>query len=391
MKILQVTPTFVPSKFGGVKTMSYRISQALTKRGHEVTVYTTDADIGHSRLKDVQGVRSLDGVRVRYFKNVSNLLAFKYRLFLPLGMPLVARKEIGSFDIVHIHDFRSFPSIIVRHYAKKYKVPYVLQARGSLPRIMAKKRLKKLYDMLWGYRLLEDAAGLIALTKTEVKQYKSMGISTDRIEIIPNGVDLPEFENLPKRGEFRRRYSLKDSQKVVLYLGRIHKIKGPDLLAESFAGLLNDLTDAKLVIAGPDDGYLPSLKKLIADLEIGDRVLFTGPLYGQEKLSAYVDADVYVLPSVYETFPNAVLEACACGTPVIVTDQCGIADIINNQAGLVVAYDKRQLSEAILNILGDDKTRLKFSKKGKQLVRDRFNIEKIAGQIESMYKDTLNA
>jgi glycosyltransferase involved in cell wall biosynthesis len=160
-------------------------------------------------------------------------------------------------------------------------------------------------------------------------------------------------------------------------------------LVKAFADLSKPLNDIKLVIVGPDDGYLPPLKQLIADLGISDKVLFTRPLYGQEKLKAYVDADVYVLPSVYETFPIAVLESWACGTPVVVTDRCGIADVIDGQAGLVVPYDKEQLQHTLLHMLDDDKMRLRFGEKGKLLVREKFSWGKIAEQVERVYKQIL--
>jgi glycosyltransferase involved in cell wall biosynthesis len=194
---------------------------------------------------------------------------------------------------------------------------------------------------------------------------------------------------LPQKGEFRRKYGLDDNERVILYLGRIHKIKGLDLLARAFADLSKSLNDIKLVIVGPDGGYLPSLKKLVGELKIRNKVLFTGALYGQDKLEAYTDADIYVLPSFYETFPNTVLEACACGTPVVLTDRCGIADVINGRAGLVVSYDAGQLQQALLHILGDDELRRKFGEKGKLLVREKFNWEKIAEQVESVYLSCL--
>jgi glycosyltransferase involved in cell wall biosynthesis len=220
----------------------------------------------------------------------------------------------------------------------------------------------------------------------EAEQYSDRGIDKHKIEVVPNGIDLSEFENLPNRGEFKRKYGLESDQRIIFYLGRIHKIKGLDLLVKAFADLPQPLDDVKLVIVGPNDGYLPSLKKLVAHLEISKKVFFTGPLYGQEKLSAFVDADVYVLPSAYEIFGIAVLEALACGTPVIVTDRCGIADVIDNQVGLVVPYDKEQLSNAILRLLGDDKMQQQFGERGKLLVRERFNWEKIAEQMENVYR-----
>jgi len=182
---------------------------------------------------------------------------------------------------------------------------------------------------------------------------------------------------------------LNDNQKIILYLGRIYKIKGLDLLARAFADIVKDLSDVKLVIVGPDDGYLPVLKRVIKELEAEEKVLFTGPLYGKDKLEAYIDADVYVLPSVYETFPMTVLEACACGTPVVVTDRCGIADTINGQVGLVVPYERDQLSSAISRILSNDELRQQFGEKGRLLVREKFNWSKIVDQLEDIYQAVL--
>ena len=386
MKILQVTPAFVPSKFGGVKAVSYNLSRTLAKRGHEVTVYTTDADIGYSRLRGVYGIRNVDGIDVRYFRNLSNLLAWRHHLWLPLGMIKAMKKEIKTFDIIHLHDFRSIQNIIAHHYAKKHRIPYVLQAHGSVLPFFQKQRLKKIFDLFFGYKILKNASKVIAVTKTEAEQYKKMGVDENKIKIVPNGIDLSEYEYLPKRGEFRRKYLIQDDEKMILYLGRIHKIKGIDLLVNAFADLVKELDDVRLIIVGPDDGSLSTLKKQIEDLKIGDRILFTGPLFESDKLKAYVDADVYVLPSVYEIFGITVLEAWACGTPVVITDRCGIADIINGQAGLVVPYDKDQLQNALLHLLSDNKIRQQFGEKGKLLVRERFNWEEIAEQVENVYQ-----
>ena len=385
MKILLVSPTFPPRRFGGMTIASYNLGKSLVELGHGVTVYTTDVNDTHSRIRDAEGVKSMEGMHVRYFKNLINLLAAR-RLYLPKRLVTVTKTELKNFDVIHLNEFRSLLSIIVHHYAKKYSIPYVLQAHGSVGTYFQKGVLKRVFDRIWGCRILKDASKVIALTPIEAEQYKSMGISEHKIEIVPNGIDLSKFDNLPERGEFRRKYGLASEQRIILYLGRIHKIKGLDLLVKAFADLSKPLNDIKLVIVGPDDGYLPPLKQLIADLGISDKVLFTRPLYGQEKLKAYVDADVYVLPSVYETFPIAVLESWACGTPVVVTDRCGIADVIDGQAGLVVPYDKEQLQHTLLRMLDDDKMRLRFGEKGKLLVHEKFSLEKIAEQVEGVYR-----
>ncbi|HEY9245929.1 MAG TPA: glycosyltransferase, partial [Candidatus Methanoperedens sp.] len=158
MRILQVTDTFVPSNFGGVKLVSYNISKALAKKGHELTVYTTDANAGPSRLHNINNKDRMDGFGVRYFKNISNSLAFKNRLFIPLGVIPAVRKEIRDFDVIHLHSYRSFQHIIVHYYAVKYGIPYVLQAHGSVLPSFSKERSKNLYDQLWGFRILKNAS-----------------------------------------------------------------------------------------------------------------------------------------------------------------------------------------------------------------------------------------
>lgn len=390
MKVLLVSATFPPRQFGGMTASSHMLAKHLVKRGHKVTVYTTDIRDRQSRIPRAKGAPKVDRIEVHYFRNISNWLASQ-RLYSPLGMIAAIRQELSQFDIVHLNEYRSLPSIIVHYYAKKYDIPYVLQAHGSLARVMSKQRLKKVFDLIWGYRLLQDAAKLIALTPMEAEQYQSFGVDKAKIETVPNGIDLAEFEKLPPRGKFRRKYGVAPDQKMVLFLARLHKIKGPDLLVRAFASVALRLKDARLVIVGPDEGYLPMLKKLVKELNVESNIHFTGPLYGKEKLEAYVDADVYVLPSIYETFPVAAIEASACGTPVILTEYCGAAGMIDGQAGLVVGYDTDQLSDAILRMLSNEEMRQKFAERGKALVREKFNWAKIAEQVENIYLSCLPA
>jgi glycosyltransferase involved in cell wall biosynthesis len=376
MKILQVIPYFTPKR-GGPVNGTYALSKELAHKGNDVTIITTDFEFDKNYAASLETV----GVKIVPVKCVANIGLF---LYSP-AMKSWLEANLKNFDVIHMRDFRSYQNVVVERIAKRLKIPYIVQAHGSLPRIIEKQNLKKLYDWVWGYRILKNASKAIALTNSEVTQYKQMGVKDENIVIIPNGLDVEIFENLPKYGQFREKHGI-TTKLMVLYLGRIHKIKGIDLLIKSFSSFAKETSDAILVIAGPDAGYLPTLQKLAKKLNLEKKVLFVGPLYGRDKLEAYVDADVYVLPSIYEVFGLTLLEACACNTPVITTDRCGLADIINGQVGLVVPYNENALCRALSLILGDETMRQNFGKKGKLLVQEQFNLEKISKQLENLYQ-----
>jgi len=388
MKILQVVNAFPPAwGTGGPAKVVYEISKELVKRGHEVTVYTTDVYTPDSRFKSDENPIWMDGIEVYHFKNLSNKLAWKNTPIAP-SMAIALKRNIKDFDIVHAHLSRCFQAILVHHYAKKYRVPYVLQPRGALPRI-SKSKQKKLFDALFGWAIIEDASKIIASSKLESDQYWDVfpDLEGEKIVHIPNGIDLETYQNLPKKGEFRKKYSIAEDEKVILFLSRIHERKGADILIEAFSKLKNELEGVKLVIAGPDEGYLDRLKLMVNKLNIEADVIFPGPLYGKDKLEAYVDADVFVLPSKdrYESFGNVVLEAMACGTPVIVTNNCGVSEWIGSDVGYVVEYDEIQFHNALYNILTDS-SRWKNMGENAKKVADQFSWDTIIEEYEVLYQ-----
>ncbi len=384
MNILQVTNFFKPFwASGGVARVSYEISKHLVDRGHSVTVYTSN--IGIPDDIEINKPVVVDGIEVYYFKDLIKFFRYKFKFGLPYYSCFVMKKQIKDFDIIHIHEHRSSLAMIVRYYAKKYGVPYILQSHGSVLPFYEKQGLKNFFDYIIGSKILLDAVNLIALTQVEVEQYKKMGQNEKKIIRIPNGIDFSEYTHLPKKGQFRRKYCIQENEKIILFLGRINKIKGLDLLLRAFVSVMNQINNVKLVIVGPDDGFLSTIKKQVKEFEIQRNVLYTGPIYNRDKLEAYVDADVYVLPSFYETFPITIIEACACGTPIIVTDKCAIASWIN-KIGYVVKYDEKQLRNAILKMLRNEELRKRFGKESRKLIEENFNWNVIVKKIEDIYE-----
>jgi glycosyltransferase involved in cell wall biosynthesis len=391
MKILQVISVFSPL-FGGPVTVARSISKELAKR-HEVVVYTTTAlDLKHDFKPKEEEV---DGYKIRYFSRAFKPLSYSYlfgQLNISWDMMEAIKHDIREFDIIHLHSWRQFPDIIVHHYASKYNVPYIIQAHGSIPRI-GKKFRKLLYDFTFGYRVLDKASKVIALNKVEAEQYRSMGVPKEKIVIIPNGIDLSEYAELPPKGSFKKKFGIPEDRKIILYLGRIHKIKGIDFLIKAYAYLINEMKcrDAILVIAGPDDGYLSEIKSLVQALDISNSILFVGPLYGEDKLAAYIDSEIYVLPSRYETFPMTLLEAYACGKPVVASKVGGLRDLVSNgETGLLFEPGNvKQLARNIFNLLNGNDVAKEMGLKGKNFVRGNFTIEKVVERLEKLYEEVV--
>ena len=381
MKILLVIPYFYPAwMYGGPVKVAYNVSRELIKRSHEVTVYASSGNNGCLRIDS--RIKEVDGMQVHYFRNVSTMTARELKLFITPEMIPIVRRDIQSFDVVHLHEYRSFQNIVVHHYARKYDVPYVLQAHGSLPRIVAKKGLKWVYDALFGYTLLRDASKAIALSRLEAEQYRGMGVPEDKIEVIPNGIDLSEYADLPPIGSFKKKFGIDEDEKIILYLGRIHESKGLDLLAEAFSIIAKDLENVRLVVVGPDDGYASAFSTLVSRLGIWERVLLTGFVEKEEKLAALVDSDVFVTPRFYG-FPITFLEACLARCPIVTTSD--ELDWIHNNVGYVVEDSTVAFAKAISNILQDERTLERFQNNCRYAIKN-FDISTVTSRLENVYK-----
>jgi glycosyltransferase involved in cell wall biosynthesis len=378
LKILHVVPFFPPAwAWGGPVITSYEICKGFQARGHQITVYTTDSLDANNRINVPTGKPILfEGLEVYYFRNTSNWLAGKHHLQFSPGLINVAQRDIKNFDVVHLHGYRTFQNMMVYSSLRKYKVPYLLHAQGTLPNISPKQGLKTIYDLFGGQNLIRNAAACIAMTEEESEQYKKMGARQNKIEIVPTGIDLTKFKNLPRKGNFRQKYGIRNNAKLILYLGRIHESKGVDVLIRAFISLTKEMNDAQLAIVGPDDGYLSHLLNIVNESKIDPtKLLFTGPLYGSNKLEAYVDADIYVLPSYYEPYGLSVLEACACGTPVITTNTSPISRLTHDIAGYAVPYDALEFKNILIQILNKDDLRKRFGEQARIWVNKNFGWE----------------
>lgn len=316
MRILQVVQFFSPNH-GGSAMVPYEMSKHLRNAGHNVTVITTDFQMNNDFIDHLNGV---EVIPFHCQMNIGSLLVSH-------SMNDYLRENIDKFDIIHMHNFRTYQNIVVHKFAKKFNVPYILQAHGSVSRIVEKKSLKYIYGVFYGNRLLKDASNIIAVSDFEIDQYLQMNVPLEKVAVIPNGIDIDSFSSLPDKGTFKKKHNINEKY-MILFLGRLHEIKGVDFLIKSYAELIKERTDVILVLAGPDNGYLEKAKSLVEELTLKEHVKFTGFINGAEKLAAYVDSDVLVYPSSFEIFGLVPFEAIMCGTPVIVTDNCGCGELI---------------------------------------------------------------
>ena len=385
MKILHVIPIFSPPHlFGGSQRVVYFVSKGLAKKGHEVVIYASDM----KNLKERTGkfIENVNGVTVVHFKNVSPLLSSKTRFILTITMKRSLERELNNFDVIHVHEARGFQHILVWWLARKSGVPYVVQAHGNLSEHFGGFS-RKVYDKLFGKRFLRDASKVIAVNRVEASNCTEFGVPEEKVEVIPNPIDMGDFNNLTTRGIFREKYNVEPNSKVILFMGRVHPIKGVDILIHAFASMVNNSkVDATLVIAGPDDGHMEECLK-IAKMYKLKNVLFTEHLGDKERIHAYFDADVVVLPSRYETFPMTILEAYACGKPVVASRVGGLKELVlEGKTGILVSVGNvRELSEALTHVLYSDDFQ-NVAIRTRNLIRHRYSLEFVVNKLESLYR-----
>ena len=372
----------------GITAVVYNVTKELAKRGHEVAVFTSDMLDLHGNKSLRSGHSVVNGVNVYYSKSV-----WRSKTFIATpGVFSLLSKKLSNYDVIHIHDCRSFQGVVAYLFAKAKHVPYVFQPHGSYLPLLAGSQfttaVKIALDKLVGSGIIRNASKIIGLSQVEAAQYRSIGIPDENIAFLPNGLDLLEYCDLPSRGSFRKKFNISENTKIILYLGRIHKTKGIDLLINAYAYLVKTLkcTDVMLIVAGPDDGCLSELKSLAHSLGVSDSVLFTGFVNGEDKLCGLVDADAFVTPSFFG-FPMTFLEACITGTPIVTTTLGDRLDWIDGKVGYVTSPKKIDLANALHRLISDDTLRAEFSGNGQKLVRAEFSLEAVVDKLEKVYAE----
>lgn len=375
MDILLMTRRFPPAP-GGVENQVFQIAYRLAKKGHRVRVHASDlySDIPLRRLPtshecSPKGIEISRHMAVPVPRRMSEGTSFAPTM-------LLAVLKMNPPDLVHCHGLNLVTvsaslSMQALRNCKVICTPHVDPSllSGNLSAIVVRR-----FD------------GLVALTEIERTRMLELGVDQSKIRMIPNGVDLDTFNNLPTRDYFRKKNRI--TNRLILYAGRIDTLKGCAVLIEAVSLLRRRIGECTLVFAGPDWGSQGYLREL-SDLR-KVRTIFTGNLNSTELRNALVACDVFVLPSFNESFPIAIIEAMLAGAPVVATRVGGIPEIVRDEyTGLLVSPgDPKGLADAIRRILEDRQLSAELATNAKSSAT-KYTIERTVNELESFYKGIL--
>ena len=387
MRILMLTWEYPPRIIGGIAKVVYDLSKRLIKDGHEVTVVTyKEGDVPyHENDKGVEVYR-VDN----YMINPNNFIDW----IMQLNFNLVAKaSEImnknGKFDVIHAHDW------LVANAAKTLKASYNIPIVATIHATESGRnggirddQQRYINDTEW--MLTYEASEVIVnsnFMKNEVQRL--FGLPFEKINVIPNGINLNIYNGIERNYEFRRKYA-RDNEKIIMCAGRLVYEKGFQYLIDAAPKILNSYNDAKFIIAGKG-GMLEELKAKANYLGISDKVYFTGQLTPKELYTMYRCADIAVFPSTYEPFGLVAIEGMFAGTPIVVSDVGGFNEIVEHGVTGMKSYagNSNSIADSILALLFDHQLAYNVAKNGKAKVKEIYNWTKIAQDTHFIYQKSI--
>ena len=363
LRILFAAPAWWPATaFGGPVVVARELTTRLVARGHSVEVVTTSLSAVDRPGSWRSRVEERDGVRVHYLSTPAHYRWMGLTPMLPLELARLERP-----DVLHVFGFRDPVTTGAAAWARLRHIPYVFEPLGMFRARLRKVALKRALDSTL-YRGVASGAAVVAVASELEREDVAQVVPAERIHVRGNG--FPEPYDVPAAD--RSALGIPDGAPVLLYVGRIAAGKG----IEHLLAALQELPDAHLVLIGPDDRH--------GVLAAGERVHVLGPTDGPP-LAYYRLADVLVLPSAGESFGMAAAEAAAGGTPVVVTDRCGIAGFFSGGEALVVPDDRGAILDAVRSVLADPALRARLSAGGLEAAR-RMSWDAVTDRQEALYR-----
>lgn len=381
MRVTHVIPSIDPA-VGGPPAVATRLAAAQAVLGHDVTLLTYNHPDAEERVAaSLSRIPGFGRVAVRRIDGDGAM-----ERLLALNARPVVRAVARTRGVLHFHGVWETLFVAAAGAARRAGAPYVVTPHGMLdPWCLAQRRLKKRLALAVAHRRMLNGAAFIHTLNADERRFIGALRVRAPAEVIPNGVFLEEFESLPAPGAFRAGRADLGQDPYVLFLGRLHFKKGLDYLADAFALVLKDVPEARLVVAGPDDGARAPFLERARALKIDDRVLLPGPLYGRDKLAVMADAAAFCLPSRQEGFSMAITEALACGLPAVISAECHYPEVEASGAGMIAPLDPPTIARHLVSLLRDPALRAQMGGNGRRLVAERFTWPRIAAASVEAY------
>lgn len=379
MRLLLVNHLLDAVSGGGTAERTYQLARFLAFEGVDCSILTLDIGLSSERLTGLGNVR------------VHALPCINKRFFIPVPRMKQVWTLIAEVDVVHISGHWTLLNMLVFLACRIQKKPFFFSPAGAFKPFGRSLWLKRTYNRVVGRALLKSAAFNIAITDDECADFLSYGIDTDRIVVVPNGIDPAQYQVDELRSEcekFRLSYGL-GSAPFVLFLGRLSHIKGPDLLLEAFSRIAGDYPDHFLVLAGPDDGLEDSLRAQALAFGLQERIRFIGYISGAAKVVALRTASLMVIPSRREAMSIVILEAGACSCPVVFTSMCGLSGFEQVGAGIMVEPEVSGIAEGMHYVLGNPELLSRCAERLGELVNHEYLWKSQAKRIHALCREVL--
>jgi glycosyltransferase involved in cell wall biosynthesis len=393
VRIVHVIGSIAP-RLGGPSKVVLEMSQALAAAGHTVDVVTTTLGdrgswLGAGRDGAFAAARRLtrDGYSITLCRS-----GWPSRWVMSRELLGALRDLIPRATVVHIHSLYLFSTLVASRIAKRAGVPYIVRPHGTLDPYIRRRhrRLKKLYHALIEDATLRKAAAIHFTTREEEELAHSALPAGVRTRVVPLGIDVAEFAELPGRDAARRALGLDRDALVWVFLGRLNHKKGLDLLAPAFARFCSQVPRGRLILGGPDDDGLG--KRFLEDCDhagVRDRVIVTGLLDRAGMRQALAAGDFWILPSYSENFGVAVVEAMAARLPVLVTDRVNIWRAVEDAgAGIVTRPEVASVAEGMLGLARlSPAERRAMGERGHGLCLQSFSWRQSAQELIALYQE----
>lgn len=364
---------------GGPARIIYDHTTEVLKQGHQVDILSPMTP-GEKMYPAPEGSRLIPCKRTTPISNFYREFSIEMYDFL--------KKNIQEYDIIHMHGIWHFGSLAP--FLIPHKAALVITIHGLLDKwaVAHSKWKKDIVTALYQKRIL-GKADLIQINNTDEEEdvIRYLGYRPANMVIVPNGMKVAEYVNLPEKGTFRKKHGISPQQQMILFMGRLNIKKGLDLLLPAFKQVYEKLPDAVLILAGPDDGYQAETEEFIRKNNLEDRVKLVGMLTDTIKKEALSDADLFVLPSYSEGFSIAVLEAMTSKVPTLVSDRVGFGDYIKKyNAAYLTPLNSDGVAKGLLKILQDKNYAEELKNQAFKMVTDNFDIAVVANQLLEEYK-----